>query len=377
MSEQNNRPEPKSDILLYETDDGKTAVRVMLDGDTVWLSQADIADLYQISVPTVNSHIKAIYEDGELLEGATIRNYLIVRSEGDRQVQRPIFYYNLDMILAVGYRVRSLRGILFRKWASERLKEYIVKGFTMDDERLKGGRGFADHFDELLERIRDIRASEARVYQKIRDIFKLASDYQAGETETQAFFARMQNRTIYAATHKTAPELIRSRADANKPNMGVMTFKGKVVRKQDVTIAKNYLDEREIDTLNRITVMFLDQAEFRAQRRQSIRMSDWEPALMDFLRQNELPVLDSPGSVSHDAAEDWSRIQYDQFEQRRRDEADAAAEARYIEDLKQTAKVIEEKASRPILKPSRSRPRSARGRANEIQTLSQIQRLGD
>lgn len=363
MSEQSNRPEPKSDILLYETDDGKTAVRVMLEGDTVWLSQADIADLYQISVPTVNSHIKAIYEEGELLEGATIRNYLIVRSEGDRQVQRPIFYYNLDMILAVGYRVRSLRGILFRKWASERLKEYIVKGFTMDDERLKGGRGFADHFDELLERIRDIRASEARVYQKIRDIFALAADYHSDDEATQKFFAKMQNRMIYAASGQTAAELIRGRADALKPNMGLTNYKGKVVRKQDVMIAKNYLDEREIDTLNRITVMFLDQAEFRAQRRQNIHEMDWELALGQFLSQNELPVLDSAGSVSRDSAEEWSHGQYSEFEERRRKEKDAEDEARYIEDLKQTAKAIEEKGkqAKPEEKPKKAAKRKGQG----------------
>lgn len=340
-------PEPRSEIVLYEANDGSSRLEVRLEGETVWLSQNQMAELYQTTKQNVSLHINNIYEEGELTSGATVKEYLTVQNEGGRSVSRQITYYNLDMIIAVGYRVKSPIATRFRQWATARLSEYIVKGFTMDDERLKGQRGFADYFDELLKRIRDIRASEARVYQKIRDIFALAADYHPEDTETQAFFAKMQNKMIYAATGKTAAELIRTRADASKPNMGLTSWKGGVVRKQDVMTAKNYLDANEIDTLNRITVMFLDQAEFRAQRRQNIHEVDWELALGKFLSDNELPVLDSAGSVSRETAEEWSHGQYGEFEERRRQEKDAADEARYVEDLKRTAKTLEEGRTKP------------------------------
>ncbi|MCB9367133.1 MAG: virulence RhuM family protein [Calditrichaeota bacterium] len=341
MSQQNTPQEPRSEIVLYETPDGSSRLEVRLEDETVWLSQNQLADLYQTSKQNVSLHINNIYEEGELNAKATVKEYLTVQNEGGRSVSRRITYYNLDMIIAVGYRVKSPIATRFRQWATARLSEYIVKGFTMDDERLKGQRGFADYFDELLERIRDIRASEARVYQKIRDIFALAADYHPDDEATQKFFAKMQNKMIYAATGQTAAELIRTRANADQPNMGLTNWKGKVVRKQDIMIAKNYLSAHEIDTLNRITVMFLDQAEFRAQRRQNIHEVDWELALGQFLSQNDLPVLDSAGSVSRESAEEWSHGQYSEFEERRQREKDAEDEARYIEDLKNTAKSLE------------------------------------
>jgi hypothetical protein len=243
--------------------------------------------------------------------------------------------------LAVGYRVKSPVATRFRQWATARLREYLVKGFTLNDDRLKGTDAVTDYFDELLARIREIRASEARVYQRIREIFALAVDYREGEQETQRFFATMQNKMHYAATGLTAAEIIRRRADSSQPNMGLTSWKGGRVIKRDVGTAKNYLDAREIDTLNRITVMFLDQAEFRAQRRQDIRMHDWQAFLDKFLRDTELPVLADAGSVSHEDALDWAHEQYDAFAERRRLEAEAQAESRYVEDLRTSAQAIE------------------------------------
>ena len=301
MSE--NLPVPSdSRILIYQSDAGETRLEVRLQDETVWLTQNLMAELYQTTKQNVSLHVRNIYEEGELAPEATVKKYLTVRREGSRTVRRPLDFYNLDMIISVGYRVRSARGVQFRQWATARLREYIVKGFTLDDERLKGGGGLADYFDELLARIREIRASEARVYQRIREIFALACDYQEGEEETQVFFAAVQNKVHYAATGMTAAEIVRRRADAGKANMGLTSWKGGRVLKRDVATAKNYLDAREIDTLNRITVMFLDQAEFRAQRRQDIRIRDWAIFLDKFLGDTELPVLAGPGSVGHDEA---------------------------------------------------------------------------
>lgn len=332
---------PQSDILIYRAEDGRMKISVRLEEETVWLTQAMMAELYQTTPQNITLHIRAIYEDGEIEEGATCKEYLQVRAEGDREVKRQLKHYNLDMILAVGYRVRSARGVQFRQWATERLHEYVVKGFTMDDERLKLKDRRADYFDELLARIREIRASEARVYQRIREIFALASDYVEDQQATNTFFAVMQNKMHFAATGLTAAEIIRQRADASKPNMGLTSWSGGRVLKRDVDTAKNYLDEKEIDTLNRITVMFLDQAEFRAQRRQDIRMRDWEFFLDKFLQDTELHVLDNPGTVSREQALSWAATQYDAFSERRRLEAETAAEERYVEELKNTAKVLE------------------------------------
>jgi hypothetical protein len=330
-----------SEIVIYRGEDRQSRIQVRLENETVWLTQAGIAELFQTTVPNVNIHIKNILEDGELTEKATIKDCLIVRAEGSRQVQRAVKHCNLDMILAVGYRVRSLSGVQFRQWATDRLREYLVKGFALDDERLKGRDELADHFDELLARIREIRASERRVYQRIREIFALATDYVEGEEEPQVFFASMQNKMHYAATGMTAAEIVRARADAAKPNMGLTSWRGSGALKRDVATAKNYLNEHEIDTLNRIVVMFLDQAEFRAQRRQDIRMRDWTASLDKFLRDNELPVLSRAGSVAHEDAQSWANQQYDAFVERRRLEAEATGEARYLDDLRSSTKALE------------------------------------
>jgi hypothetical protein len=336
-----NTPRPEGEIVVYQTEGSTSGIRVLLEGETVWLTQAMIAELFQTTVPNVNIHLKNIYAEGELNEGATIKEYLIVRREGTRQVSRKVLHYNLEAILAVGYRVKSPRGTQFRQWATERLREYLVKGFTLDDERLKGTNRLVDHFDELLARIREIRASEARIYQMIREIFALACDYREGEQETQLFFATMQNKMHYAATGMTAAEIVRRRAEADQANMGLTSWKGGRVLKRDVGTAKNYLDAQEIDTLNRITVMFLDQAEFRALRRQDIRMHDWETFLDKFLRDTELPVLIGPGSVSHDEALEWASKQYDAYAESRRLAAEAEADKRYIDDLRHSAKMLE------------------------------------
>ena len=353
-------PAADGEILIYPVDDGG-AIRVLLEGETVWLTQAQIAELFQTTPQNVTQHLKAIYGEGELQESATCKDYLQVRQEGKREVTRRLRHYRLEAILAVGYRVRSPRGTQFRQWATERLREYLVKGFTLDDERLKGTHSPVDHFDELLARIREIRASEARVYQRIREIFAMAVDYREGEQATQRFFATMQNKMHYAATGLTAAEIIRRRADADKPNMGATHWKGRQVLKRDVGTAKNYLDKREIDTLNRITVMFLDQAEFRAQRRQDIRMGDWEAFLDKFLHNTELPVLQGPGRISHDDALTWAQNQYDAFAERRRLAAEAEAEGRYVEDLKASAKLLGA-GRKPAAKKAGRKGKSGKGK---------------
>lgn len=331
---------PAGELLVYQGPGLDAPMQVRLEGETVWLSQKQMAELYGTTVANINQHTATVYEDGELKPEATIKKYLIVQTEGSRQVKRLIDHYSLDMILAVGFRVRSRRGSQFRLWATERISEYLVKGFTMDDERLKGRAGVVDYFDELLERIRDIRASEARVYLMVRNIFALAADYQEGEPYTQQFFATMQNKMHYAATGLSAAEIIRQRADASQPNMGLSSWKGARVSKADTGTAKNYLDAQEIDTLNRITVMFLDQAEFRAQRRQTIHMADWAGFLDKFLNDVELPVLQGAGRISHRRALEMAHDQYDQFAEKRRQHAEQQAAQRYVEELKATAKTL-------------------------------------
>jgi hypothetical protein len=349
---QKDIPQPTSEIILYQTEDGRNRIEVRLENETVWLTQQLMAELFQTTVPNISMHIRNILAEGELPSQATIKEFLTVRREGARDVQRRLEFYNLDMIIAVGYRVKSAVATRFRQWATERLREYLVKGFTLDDDRLKGRDRLADYFDELLARIREIRASEKRVYQRIREIFALASDYREGETETQVFFATMQNKMHFAATGMTAAEIVRNRADAAKANMGLTAWTGGRVMKRDVPTAKNYLNEREIDTLNRIVVMFLDQAEFRAQRRQDIKMHDWTAFLDKFLRDTDLPVLEGSGAVSQEDARSWAEAQYDAFAERRRLQAEEAAEKQYLEDLKSSAKALE--AGRK--KPPRKRP---------------------
>lgn len=331
---------PAGELLVYQGQGIDEPLTVRLEGETVWLSQKQLAELYGVTVPTINEHITNIYDEEEQPPEATIRKFRIVQIEGSRQVKRLIDHFSLEMILAVGFRVRSRRGSQFRRWANERISEYLVKGFTMDDERLKGQASVVDYFDELLARIRDIRASEARVYLMVRNIFALAADYREGDKQTQLFFATMQNKMHYAATGLTAAEIVKQRANAEQPNMGLNTWKGARVLKGDVGTAKNYLSKDEVDTLNRITVMFLDQAEFRAQRKQNIHMSDWEGFLDKFLADVELPVLDHAGSLSHTAAVEFASQQYDQFAERRRLQAQHEAEQRYIDDLKSTAETL-------------------------------------
>jgi hypothetical protein len=303
MSEDQGTTPPDTGILFYQTEDGKSRIQVRLKDGTVWLNQRLLAELYQVSVPTINEHISTIYSDHELSPEATIRKFLIVRTEGSRRVERLIDFYRLEMILAVGYRVRSHRGVQFRRWATERLQEYIVKGFVLDDQRLKGERALgADYFDELLERIRDIRASEKRFYQKVRDIYALSIDYDSQAESTQDFFAAVQNKLHWAITGHTAAELISERADADRPNMGLTAWKGAKVRQSDIFVAKNYLLEDEIRQLNRLVTMWLDYAEDQASRRKPIYMRDWRERLDAFLQFNQRAILEHSGRISMEEA---------------------------------------------------------------------------
>ena len=343
---------PTGEIILYQTEDGQTRVDCRFADETLWLSQALIAELFQVTVPTVNEHLGNLYEEGELAPEPTIRKFRIVRREGARAVRREIDHYSLDAILAVGFRVRSERGTQFRRWATERLREYLVKGFAMDDQRLKTppveGSGVPDHFDELLERIRDIRASERRLYLRVREIFALAADYDPGRTETAGFFQTIQNKLHFAATGQTAPELIAARADHSKANMGLTAWKGDAVRSADVTVAKNYLNEDEIRALNRIVTMWLDFAEDQARRRKQVFLKDWEGKLNEFLRFNERAVLGDKGRVSKDVADARAEAEYKEFAVRRR----AMLEA---EGARDAQKALEQAAKKLPLKPKRKR----------------------
>jgi hypothetical protein len=280
-----------------------------------------MAELFQLKIPTINEHIRNIYSEGELVPEATIRKFRIVQKEGKRDVERLIDFYNLDIIISVGYRVRSHRGTQFRIWATQRLKEYLIKGFVMDDERLKNPDQI-DYFDELLERIRDIRASERRFYQKITDIYATSMDYDPNSEITHNFFASVQNKLHWAIHGHTAAELISKRADANKPNMGLTAWKGGVVRKGDVDIAKNYLTEQEISDLNLIINQYLDFAEFQARRHQAMYMKDWVGRLDDFLHVNRLNILETAGKITAQQAKEIAETEYEKFSDRRRLEQD-------------------------------------------------------
>ena len=309
-----NELENTGKILIYQNEKGDTKIDVYFEEDTIWMTQRSMAELYQVDVRTINEHIGNILMDGELEETATIRNFRIVRQEGARQVQREIKHYSLDMILAVGYRVRSNVGIHFRRWASSILTEYMKKGFVLNDERLRNPKEFgADYFDELLERIRDIRASEKRVYQKVKEIFALSVDYDSKSQIAQNFFMSVQNKLEYAATGHTAPELIVERVDASKDNMGLTSFKGAKVRRSDVTVAKNYMTHEEISTLNLIVNMYLDYAELQAKGHHPMHMADWESKLEDFLRFNGREVLQNFGTVKREVAEKLALEQYEQY----------------------------------------------------------------
>lgn len=310
-------PEPvtRSQILFYQSEDGTSRIEVWLEEGTVWLTQALIAELYQITKQNVSLHIRNIFDDRELEERSVVKEYLTTAADGKNY---RTLYYNLDMILAIGYRVRSLRGTQFRRWATERLSEYLIKGFVLDDERLREGKSIgADYFDELLERIRDIRASEKRFYQKIKEIYTLAIDYDPHAETTLEFFRTVQNKLHWAITGHTAAEIIAERADASRPNMGLTNWKGVKVRKRDVIVAKNYLDEPEIRQLNRIITMYLDYAELQAERKQPVHMIEWKEKLDAFLKFNEREILEDSGKVSMEVAQRLAAEEYEKFSQRR------------------------------------------------------------
>jgi hypothetical protein len=310
--------ENESNLLIYQTEDGHTKIDVRLENETVWMTQKAIAELFQTSPQNITLHVKNIYEERELDAEATCKFYLQVQNEGSREVKRKAKHYNLEMILAIGYRVRSHRGTQFRKWATERLNEYLVKGFTMDDERLKDMRNFGeDYFDELLERIRDIRSSEKRFYQKITDIYATSVDYDRDAEVTQQFFATVQNKLHFAIHGKTAAELISDRADAEKDNMGLTNWAGDKIRKKDVKVAKNYLSEKELKSLNRIVTMYLDYAEDQAERQRPMHMKDWTDKLNAFLQFNDRDILENAGKVSRAVAEKIAVDEYDKFNQLR------------------------------------------------------------
>jgi hypothetical protein len=307
-----------TDILIYQTENGETKIDVQLDNGTVWMTQKAIAELYQTSTQNITLHIKNIYEDSELMEKATCKYYLQVQDEGEREVKRNVKHYNLEMIIAIGYRARSHRGTQFRRWATERLNEYMVKGFTMDDERLKEIRHFGiDYFDELLQRIRDIRASEKRFYRKITDIYATSIDYDPQAEISNDFFATVQNKLNFAIHGYTAAELIVNRANAEEDNMGLTNWKGQKVRKGDITVAKNYLTDKELQSLNRIVTMYLDYAEDQAERQSPMYMKDWIEKLNAFLQFNGREILNNSGKVSQEVAEELATKEYERFHKKR------------------------------------------------------------
>jgi len=322
-----DNPDGNSEFLLYQTEDGQTRVQMRVLDETIWLTQKLLAELFQKDVRTINEHIQNVFEEGELEREPTIRKFRIVQLEGSRQVEREVEHYNLDVIISVGYRVRSHRGTQFRQWATKQLRELIVKGFVLDDERLKEGRRLGrDYFDELLERIRDIRASEKRFYQKICEIYATSTDYDKEHPVTQEFFKTVQNKLHWAIHGHTAAETIAGRADGTKPNMGLTTWKnapkGKI-RKADVEVAKNYLTEEELSNLNLIVDQYLSFAELQARQRKPMTMANWKTKLDAFLVLNDRDILQDAGSISADDAKALAVSQYEMFEtQRRRMEAE-------------------------------------------------------
>lgn len=335
----------RGEIVFYTTEDGRSRVNCRFDADTLWLSQAALVELYQTSKQNIALHLKNIFAEGELDARAVVKFYLTTALDGKTY---QVSHYHLDAVLAVGYRVRSPRGTQFRRWATERLREYLVKGFVMDDERLKNppGPGVPDYFDELLERIRDIRASERRMYTRVREIFALAADYDKNDAHTQKTYQILQNKLHYAATGKTAPEIVHARADAQKPNMGLRTWQGRDVRKSDVTIAKNYLDEPEIDELNRIVVMFLDYAEDQTRKRTPVYMAEWPKKLDAFLTFNERSLLPNAGSIGRGEADAHAEAEYDRFAARRRATLEAEGETEIMKQLEAKAKALPKRGSK-------------------------------
>lgn len=319
-------------IIIYNTADGKAEVSLYAKDGSVWMNQNQLSTLFDTSVPNISMHISNILKDGELNQDSVIKDYLTTASDGK---DYKVTFYSLDMILAIGFRVRSKRGTQFRIWANKHLKEYLVKGFLMDDERLKNPDGRPDYFDEFLERIREIRASEKRFYQKIRDLFALSSDYDSSDKATQMFFAETQNKLLYAVTQKTAAEIIVSRADADSPNMALTNWKGTKVRKQDIYIAKNYLTKDEIDTLNRLVVIFLETAELRVKERLDITMKFWTENVDKLLEFNNKPLLTTKGSVGNKEMEEKVSEIYNLFDKRRKKFEALKADELDIKELKE------------------------------------------
>ena len=322
----------EQNIIIYNTIDGKSSVALMTKDGAAWMNQNQLAELFDTSKQNVGQHIASILEDKELEEKSVVKNYFTTASDGKNY---SVTFYSLAMILAIGFRVRSKRGTQFRQWANQNLQEYMIKGFVMDDERLKNPNGRVDHFDELLARIRDIRASEKRFYQKVRDLFSLSNDYDKTDKATQMFFAEAQNKILFAVTEKTAAEIVVSRANPNDPNMALTSWKGSVVRKQDIYIAKNYLTPDEIDTLNRFVVVFLETAELRAKNRQDITMDFWKTNIDRIIEFNDKKVLDHKGNVSHAQMEEKVDAIYEKFNAQRKQFDAQKADAQDLEELKQ------------------------------------------
>ncbi|OOR99147.1 hydroxyacid dehydrogenase [Haemophilus paracuniculus] len=326
-----------SDLIIYNTEDGKSKVSLFVQENEVWLSQNQLAELFDTSVRNVSEHIKNILQDNELDENSVMKDFFITASDGKNY---RVKHYALAMILAVGFRVRSPRGVQFRRWANTSLRTYLEKGFLMDDERLKNPNGRVDHFDELLERIRDIRASEMRFYQKVRELFKLSSDYDKTDKATEMFFAEAQNKLIYAVTQQTAAELICSRANADLPNMGLTSWQGERVLKADIIVSKNYLNEDEIDTLNRLTVIFLESAELRAKNRQDLTLRFWQHRIDSIIEDNGFKVLSDKGSTSRKQMEIFVDQQYAIFKQKRREKLALQAEQDDLDTLENLGKKV-------------------------------------
>lgn len=321
----------KQNIIIYNTPDGKASVSLLTKDGTVWMNQNQLAELFDTSKQNIGQHVVSILSDNELIENSVVKNYFTTAADGK---DYHVTFYSLEMILAIGFRVRSKRGTQFRQWANQNLAAYMVKGFVMDDNRLKNPDGRPDYFDELLARIRDIRASEKRFYQKVRDLFALSSDYDGSDKATQMFYAETQNKILFAITGKTAAEIIVSRANANEPNMALTSWKGAIVRKQDIFIAKNYLTEDEIDSLNRFVVVFLETAELRAKNRQDITMTFWRDNIEKILELNDKAILAGKGSISNEQMEKMIAKIYDAYDAKRKTEEAEKADSQDLEELK-------------------------------------------
>ncbi|MFC4475672.1 virulence RhuM family protein [Flavobacterium chungangensis] len=332
----------KQEFIFYNTVDGKSNVALFAKDGDVWMSQNQLAELFDTSKQNISLHILNILKENELDENSVVKDYLTTASDGKKY---NVVFYSLPMILAIGFRVRSIRGTQFRQWANQNLQEYMIKGFVMDDERLKNPSGRTDYFDELLERIRDIRASEKRFYQKVRDLFALSSDYDATDKATQMFFADTQNKLLYAITGKTAAELIVSRANADVPNMALTSWKGGIVRKQDIYIAKNYLTSDEIDLLNRFVVVFLETAELRAKNAQDITMNFWKTNVDRIIEFNDKEVLTHKGKVTHLQMEEKVDAIYEEFNKQRKQLDAQKADEQDLEELKQLEDKLTKKSN--------------------------------